>query len=364
LPQVPWLPLGLLVASIAAIAFARTPLWTDDLGKLTPVPLELIEQDQALRGALGASDVRYLLVVNAPDTERALERLEALQPSLERLVEQGAISGFDHAARYLPSVPTQRARQAVLPDESTLRANLAAAREHTGFRAGVFEPFIEDVQQARALEPLTLEDLRDSALGTTLEMLLTRSSDGVRALVSLNAVRDADALRTLAASNEHVLLLDLKAASETLVARQRTHILWSLAGAGLLLIGVVAFALRTRTRVYRVLAPMAVTTLVVVALLQLSGTSLSLFHLIALMLAAGLGLDYALFFEHAADDPLEQRRTLHAVIVCSLSTLMVFALLATSTMPVLRAIGLTVSYGVVSNFVLALLLARQPTQRL
>jgi predicted exporter len=193
-------------------------------------------------------------------------------------------------------------------------------------------------------------------------MLLSRSSDGVRALVSLSTVRDPGALRTLAASNKDVLLLDLKAASETLVARQRTQILWSLAVAGLLLIGVVAFALRDLKRVYRVLAPMAVTTVVVIALLQLSGTSLSLFHLIALMLAAGLGLDYALFFEHAADDPLEQRRTLHAVIVCSLSTLMVFALLATSTIPVLRAIGLTVSLGVVSNFVLALLLARQPTR--
>jgi predicted exporter len=80
--------------------------------------------------------------------------------------------------------------------------------------------------------------------------------------------------------------------------------------------------------------------------------------LIALILAAGLGLDYALFFEHAADDRAEQRRTFHALLVCSASTLLVFALLAASTLPVLRAIGLTVSLGVVSNFLLALLLTR------
>jgi predicted exporter len=104
---------------------------------------------------------------------------------------------------------------------------------------------------------------------------------------------------------------------------------------------------------------MALTTLVILALLHAAGVSLSLFHLIALVLAAGLGLDYALFFEHAADDPAEQRRTLHAVIVCSLSTLMVFALLSFSTLPVLRAIGVTVAAGVVSNFVLALLLTRK-----
>jgi predicted exporter len=67
-----------------------------------------------------------------------------------------------------------------------------------------------------------------------------------------------------------------------------------------------------------------------------------------------------LFFEHAAADRAEQRRTLHAVLVCSLSTLMVFALLALSDVPVLRAIGVTVTLGVIFNFVFALLLTRPP----
>jgi predicted exporter len=141
-----------------------------------------------------------------------------------------------------------------------------------------------------------------------------------------------------------------------MVAGQRSRILMSIAVAAVLLVAVVAFALRSSARVLRVLAPMAITTLVVLAVLQGAGVSLTLFHLISLILVAGLGLDYALFFERAAADPKEQRRTLHAVLVCSLSTLLVFALLATSSLPVLRAIGLPVAIGVVSNFVLALLL--------
>ena len=39
---------------------------------------------------------------------------------------------------------------------------------------------------------------------------------------------------------------------------------------------------------------------------------------------------------------------------------MVFALLALSSIPVLRAIGATVALGVVFNFVLALLIVREP----
>jgi predicted exporter len=176
--------------------------------------------------------------------------------------------------------------------------------------------------------------------------------------VTLAGVQDAAALAQVAAQQPGTTLLDLKQASEDLVARQRERILWCLGVSAVLLVIVVFAALRDASRVRRVLAPMALTTLVIVALFHGAGVSLSLFHLIALVLAAGLGLDYALFFEHAAEDPAEQRRTLHAVIVCSISTFLVFALLALSTLPVLRAIGITVAAGVVSNFVLALLLTR------
>ncbi len=358
LPRLKWTSLILAIAAIVAISLSETPMWEDDLGKLTPVPVELIQQDQELRGALGAADVRYMLVVNATDRQQALRKLEEIQQPLEQLIERGAMTGFDHAARYLPSAATQLARQKKLPDTSTLREALGHAQTGSGFKADVFEPFVNDVQKAKELQPLLPEDLGTSPLATNLEMLLTRSDQGARAFVTLNGVRDAAALRAFSESRTDLLLLDLKGASEALVSKQRTHILWSLGLASILLVGVIALALRKRARVYRVLLPMALTTLIAMATLQLNGISLSLFHLIALMLGAGLGLDYALFFEHAADDPLEQRRTLHAVIVCSLSTLMVFALLAASTIPVLRAIGLTVSLAVVSNFLLAVMVAR------
>ena len=116
----------------------------------------------------------------------------------------------------------------------------------------------------------------------------------------------AQALRAMLLDGGELALLDVREASESLVARQRSGILASLGLAVLLLVGVVALALRSRARVLRVLAPMAITTLVVIAALSALGYSLTLFHLISLMLVAGLGLDYALFFEHAAGDREEQ----------------------------------------------------------
>lgn len=359
LPRPLWAGVVAVVAAIAAVSLAPQPMWESDLSKLTPVPAELLVQDQQMRSELGTPDVRYLLVVTAQDTEYALERLESLDASLQKLVDDGAITGYDHAARYVPTAQAQRQRQSRLPEPATLRADLQAAVADTPFRPDVFEPFLADVEQARRLPLMTIKRLQDSPLGASVEMLLMEHDRRTTALVTFSGVQDVAALRQFAAkAGSGVTLLDTKDASETLVANQRVKILWSLAAAAVLLAGVVAFSLRSASRLYRVLAPMALTTLLIIGVLQASGVSMTLFHLIALILAAGLGLDYALFFEHAADDRAEQRRTLHAVLVCSASTLMVFALLASSSLPVLRAIGLTVSLGVIANFILALLLTR------
>jgi predicted exporter len=227
------------------------------------------------------------------------------------------------------------------------------------FKAGLFEPFIADAETARSLPPLTPESLAGTPLELRVGGMLLHQGDQWSGLITLGGVRKSASLERIAAeSGGAITLLDLKQASEDLVARQRVHILWSLAIAAVLLTLTVLAALRSPKRAARVIAPMAVTTVLVLGILQGLGISLNLFHLIALVLAAGLGIDYALFFESVEEDPVEQRRTLHAVIVCSLSTLWVFMLLGFATTPVLSSIGLTVSLGVVSNFVLALLLTR------
>ena len=363
LPRPMWAAAALVAVCAGAIALAPQPFWENDLSALTPVPADLLERDRALRAELGVADTRHLLVVEAATADAALEALEALEPALERAVAAGAIAAYDHAARYVPSRAAQLARAAQLPDDATLRGELYAALLGTSFRPAALEPFLADVERARTLPPLTLAQARAvPAFGSRLDALLVPQGESVAALVTLSGVNDVAALATLAQRARSVTLLDVKTASETLVAEQRERMLVSLSLGGLLLIAIVAVALRDRRRVARVLAPLALTTLIVVAVLQAAGVSLNLFHLISLILAAGLGLDYALFFEHAADDAAEQARTLHAVLVCASSTLWVFVLLATAELPVLRAIGAPVALGVVVNFVLALLLTRpRPT---
>ena len=359
LPRPLWLGVVVVLACIGIIVFGKTPMWENELGRLTPVPEPLLLQDAKLRQELGASDIRRMLVVEAASADEVLTRTEALVPQLDAMMKNGAIESYDEVARYLPSIGVQTRRQAALPDRATLQASLTEALKGLQFKPGLFEPFLNDVEKARTLPPLTASNLAGTPLEVLVGGMLLHHGDQWSGLVTFGGVNDSAGLEKIAASSDGAItLLDLKDASEDLVARQRVHILWSLAIAAVLLIFTVFAALRSPRRMARVIAPMAVTTVLIIGILQALGVSLNLFHLIALVLAAGLGIDYALFFESVEEDPVEQRRTLHAVLVCALSTLWVFLLMAFATTPVLSSIGLTVSLGVVSNFVLALLLTR------
>ena len=57
-------------------------------------------------------------------------------------------------------------------------------------------------------------------------------------------------------------------------------------------------------------------------------------------------------------DEREDLRTLHATLVCVAAALLVFGMQALSSLPVLRAIGLTVALGVGFHFCLSILMAR------
>jgi predicted exporter len=102
-----------------------------------------------------------------------------------------------------------------------------------------------------------------------------------------------------------------------------------------------------------VLGTLAGAAAATVALNALVLGQLSIFNLIALVLVAGLGLDYALFMSRAELQKTDIAQTRHAIRVCAVSTLVAFCILAFSSVPILASIGITVATGVFLNFLLA-----------
>ncbi len=68
----------------------------------------------------------------------------------------------------------------------------------TPFRADIFEPFLQQVEQSRHLPPLQAADWQGTPLGGLAEGLMVRQGDGWVALISLRNVSDEAALKAFA----------------------------------------------------------------------------------------------------------------------------------------------------------------------
>jgi predicted exporter len=95
-----------------------------------------------------------------------------------------------------------------------------------------------------------------------------------------------------------------------------------------------------------------------IALLSLAGQQLQLFHVLALMLLLGIGVDYGVFF-HERPDRRETSAWM-AVSLSAVSTLLSFGLLGLSRTPALQAFGLTMLLGTALVWLIVPCFGREP----
>ncbi|MEJ2060393.1 MAG: MMPL family transporter [Gammaproteobacteria bacterium] len=354
--------LALVLLSAMVLWQHRDRIWEDNLSALSPIPPASLALDQRLRADLDAAEVSHLVVVQGATAEQVLQRSQVLGRALrEGPIRDGWLRGFDMAARYLPDAATQRARQAALPDAETLRRRMDQALAGLPFRAGLFQPFIEAVQQARRQSPVTPAEAKGTLLGARIGSLLYTHNGEWVALVPLIGVKAPQPLSDWFASQhfKNVSYLDMRAQSTGLMQAFRHRALQQLLLAAVIILLVLTVGLRGIRFVFVVIGPLFLALLLDVTVLVAAGEHLSIFHLVSLLLVAGISMDYALFFSHREPDRAARAATLHALSLCAISTVLVFAILAVSSLPVLRAIGLTAAVGVGSAYLLAMLLAQR-----
>ena len=363
------LPLALLVVAACVVVFLhRGGLWNTELSSLSPVSQADQALDARLRTDMGAPDVRYMVAVSAADREAALAASEKVAQQLESLVTQGLLAGYKSASRYLPSMATQKQRQASLPANG-LAQRMAEASAGLPVKPALFAPFIEDIAVARAHVPLQRADLDGTSFAMAVDSLMFERDGRWNALLPLTAPAGndgagiaADAVRVaLARAGEPgALFVDLKAESDHLYSGYLDEAIL-LSGGGLAAIVVLlGFALRSPARVLRVLLPLFAAVVSVVALLAATGQRMTILHLVGLLLICAVGSNYALFFDRPRDaataEPIAPE-TLASMLFANLTTVAGFGLLGFSDVPVLQAIGRTVGPGAVLALVYAAVFA-------
>jgi predicted exporter len=358
--------------ALAGVALVASPqaLWRGDLAGLSPVPPEALALDEQLRADLSPAEGGVLVLVRAPSTEQALQRVEAVGQRLDAWVDQGRLLGFDTPTRLLPSLATQAARRASLPPAEELAWRLREAAAGGPLAADAFTAFVAEADAARRAAPLTPESLLASPWAPLVKAMLLpprATGDEAGVLVSLHpatgAPLDEAALRRELAQVPGAHVLQVKQSLDALyagyLAEARTL---ALAGAGAVLL-LLALSLRNARRVARVAAPLAAAVLLCLAGLHLLGVAMGVLHWVGLVLVVAVGSNYALFFATPGQAAVPEADTLASLALANLTMVLSFGLIALSHIPVLAAIGEVVAPGAALCLLLSAAFSPRPPAR-
>jgi predicted exporter len=349
-------------------------LWNRELAALSPVSSEDQAVDAQLRGDIGAPDLRYLVVVSGHDEERVLRDSEHVADGLRQLVESSKLSGFDSPTSYLPSEETQTARRASLPEPTVLRTRLQEALQGFPLALDRLQPFLHDVEATRTAPLLTRRDLQGTSLAAGLDALLLTDGKRWTALLPLRAPEGGQPLDIAGLRAEvsrvapsDALVLDIKSEADSLYSTYlHEAVRLSVLGFGCIIV-LLLIALRSLAAIARVMIPLALAVITVAASLVQLGHQLTILHVIGMLLIVAVGSNYALFFERSSRERASSGSlplTLASLVIANAATVAGFGVLATSSVPVLAALGQTVAPGALLALIFAALLAARPAEQL
>jgi predicted exporter len=202
-----------------------------------------------------------------------------------------------------------------------------------------------------------MQRLAATELGLRMDALIKQHDGGWLAYVRLTGVADeGELLRLVDSRPQWLSFLNVHQQSSQIVADYLDEALGYFYGAALIITLMLLLVHKNGYLVIKTMLPVVAAIAVSAALQVATGERLSLFHVAALLLVMGFGLDYALFSVRTpADSPLFAV-TMMSLITCNISTLLVFGLLAGSEVPVLHAIGTTVSVGAFAALIFSVLM--------
>ncbi|HET9989007.1 MAG TPA: MMPL family transporter [Kofleriaceae bacterium] len=306
-----------------------------------------VVEDRAVRARLGPEAESFAVITAATD-DALIAAIGTATAELEHARTQGYVKSFVPLGQIIPSHDEQAAR-------------LAAARAaEPRIRAAMIEDdFVPEQFQAYwdalAAPPkfLALADLRRSPLAPLLTAWVPAQSKPI-ALIPLTNVTNLAALRATVPSATIVV------PAETIIdlfhgVRIRTVVasLVGLAAILLLLLG----RYRSPKKMVIALAPALLACIATVGALVAMGTSLTILHVMSLLLVVSLGVDFGIFFVDTTATLEEAARTMVSILTASITTILSFGLLGLSHSPGLAALGVTVTLGVTFSLFACFLLA-------
>ena len=334
---------GLLFGLFAVMGGSKLTV-SDDIRSLEkPSPTLLRDQIKLSQLLDAPSPIQFYLVRGATE-EIVLQREEALKRQLSPLINRGIISGYQAISNWVPSLQMQKRNQqqieqVLLSDNGPLK-DLAHKMGETNAWALALK------NRSRAASTLMApDDFLNTPVGAPWHYLwLGKVNDQYASIIALRGLHNYAALpllKQIAPTVEGVKWVDKAGEISAVLGQYRHYMSWAIACAYAAI--YLLLSLRYCRAAWRILLPPALSSLAALALLGFLGIPLQLFHLLALMLILGLGVDYGIFLQ---EQPHQQDSFAWLTVgLSALSAILSFGLLGLSKTPPLHAFGLTLLIG-------------------
>ena len=313
----------------AALLFGLSRMHFDaGIRDLQGAPPKLLESQLAVSRALALPSPAQAFVLQGPTLSETLEHEEALLSAMEAIPELKSLtpSGL---SMLLPSDAKQDA------DRDLVAAATAAAAPRLLELLGA-SPKGPDAQR------IALNDLGSTPWRELTHRFVLTNQPGRAVTVLMLAGVEPKHLPFLAKAAEAVpgaYFVDITRGMSEGLSLYRDLILMVLA-AGIVLLWAL-LTLRFGRESWRAVLPSALGILAALAVFGWTGTPVTIFTALGLVLVLGLGVDYGIFLTGSPSDG----RTSAAVLFSGVTTLLSFGLLVFSATPALRAFGITVLVG-------------------
>ena len=331
-----WAGVGLW-GLVVAVGLGRLKVG-DDVRELQGVSPALVAEHLEVSKLMGLSSPGQFFMVHGATEEEVLEREEVLTGRLDGLVKRHVVQGYDAVSSWVPSLARQQSD----------RALFVRARE------AVVTAMADELEgpgpEGPPWQPLTVQRFLESPLGARLSVLWVEDEARASVVLLKGLNRDGlDEVAKLDGVEKGVRFVDRTGAVSVVMGRYRSGML-ELLVVGYALVFLALFV-RFKRKAWRALAPTVVGSLLAVAAVGLLGEKLQLFHVLALWLMLGMGVDYGIFLlEHPSRQAGEAWL---AVGLGAVSTLLSFGLLALSSTPAIHAFGLAMAVGIGSVWALS-----------
>jgi predicted exporter len=321
----------------------------DNIRSLASFDKELIAQQIKTSEILNLPSPSQFFIVSGSTEEEVLSRAEELTNSLDKLVSERMISGYQSITRFIPSMTTQTIASKAYSSQDKENATKQIAKEF-----GMSEAWVQS--QIQVNKPLTVDDIKETPFYEKLSYLwFTSDSSSIKSTaVLLTGVNGSEAVSKLSQlAGADISWIDKPQEISDVFSRYRTIFSYVI-GIGYLLT-FVAIYIKYRRSAWRAVLPPIIATCMTLAILSLAGEAITLMTVIAFALLLGIGTDYGIFIlQYPAD-----KRVLLSISIAALMTLITFGSLALSSVPAIHSFGISLLFGVLLSWLLTLFFAKR-----